>query len=513
MQSGELEAVGSTSVNFQATVEGVSPQSCSWNFDDGSTSDSCNPPSHSFDTPGAYTVRVTINTVCSDPIEQSIDVLVFEAEQSSSSISSISSKPSASSSSSSQSSQCTATSSTSVFINEFLPNPVGSDADNEWIELYNNSSASLTLCGWSLDDEEGGSSPFDLEDITMGAGEYLRLDRSLTKIALNNDADEVRLFRNDQLTHNVEYSNSKEGESYARESNGNFAWTITPTPGAENRIEQESSSSSSSSSSSISSKSSASSISSQRKSSSSSSSTSYAHVVWISEVFASPPPGEEEWIELWNLSDEDVDITGWMLDDERDAGSRPWEIEGVQIAARQSVIITNDQSRIAFNNSGDDVWLISPDGKILEGVVYPKLSRGESYARISEDEWCVTTTATPNEQNSCSEMGKEEEETSPRERAEQIQADVQERVDNINQRVQQKREELQERFRNVSAVKEETEQAIDEALEPLLPLVEERNTQPRTEATPNEPSPYPQLPPEALFLSILVVPALKMLMG
>ncbi|MDO8505894.1 MAG: lamin tail domain-containing protein [bacterium] len=123
-----------------------------------------------------------------------------------------------------------------LFISEFIPNPDGSD-DMEWIELYFDGAASLSLKGIQLDDGEGGSKPFVFDTETISPRAFLKLPKSKTNITLNNDADEVRLL--DTAGHifdSVEYEESAEGVSYAKNSKGQWQWTARSTPGAVNEI-------------------------------------------------------------------------------------------------------------------------------------------------------------------------------------------------------------------------------------------------------------------------------------
>lgn len=129
--------------------------------------------------------------------------------------------------------------SSKIFINEFLPNPKGSDTEQEFIEIKNADSRSINLFGWKLDDEDGGSSPYRFTDQErVGAGKILVLYRSKTKIALNNDSDTVRLIDPaGKIISSVPYEQKVlEGYSYARLNDGAYAWTSNTTPGDENTI-------------------------------------------------------------------------------------------------------------------------------------------------------------------------------------------------------------------------------------------------------------------------------------
>ncbi len=126
-----------------------------------------------------------------------------------------------------------------IFINEFLPNPIGKDAGDEenpgeWIELYNNSDQIIDIGGWQVDDEEGGSKPFIFPENTLIAPEsFLVFSRQVTGLALNNDGDEVRfLLPTGVVFQKITYEKAPEGQSSARTAEG-FIWDV-PTPGISN---------------------------------------------------------------------------------------------------------------------------------------------------------------------------------------------------------------------------------------------------------------------------------------
>ena len=126
----------------------------------------------------------------------------------------------------------------SIIISEFLPNPEGKDQEGEWIELFNQSNQIANLSNWQLDDQEGGSSPFIFSiNSLIGPNQFLVLRRPITKIALNNDNDQVRLIYPDgSLAAEISYlAEKKEGFSIAFDNN-NYFWTKIPTPGSANII-------------------------------------------------------------------------------------------------------------------------------------------------------------------------------------------------------------------------------------------------------------------------------------
>lgn len=156
-----------------------------WDFGDGTTATGIS-PTHSYQAAGSYTVLLTASDGEHEAeATQSITVTVPHY-------------------------------STKIVINEFLPNPAGSDTAGEFIELRNLDSVSVDLTGWQLDDGEGGSAPFTFPAGTSLAGSSIRVwYRSETKLALNNDEDTVRLIDPvGAIKAAIPYADLAEGVSY-----------------------------------------------------------------------------------------------------------------------------------------------------------------------------------------------------------------------------------------------------------------------------------------------------------
>jgi len=124
-----------------------------------------------------------------------------------------------------------------MIINEFLPNPVGKDADAEWIKLLNNGESEVNLAGWQIKDASGKT--FIFKNQTLRPGEYAVFDYKTTKISLNNNGETLFLYSPDgQLIDKAEYvGNAPEGKSLIRQNN-QFVFTNEPTPGGANKLEE-----------------------------------------------------------------------------------------------------------------------------------------------------------------------------------------------------------------------------------------------------------------------------------
>ncbi len=127
-----------------------------------------------------------------------------------------------------------------IRLNEVFPKPKEDDETNEFIELYNSGNDPFDLMGFKLDDGEGGSGPYIFSEGTViDADQYLVIYRPESKLTLNNDTDEVRLFDPEgNLREGIGYTDCKEGLSYNFSEN-DWKWSTTVTPNEENEITGE----------------------------------------------------------------------------------------------------------------------------------------------------------------------------------------------------------------------------------------------------------------------------------
>ena len=104
------------------------------------------------------------------------------------------------------------TSNVSVVIESLLPNPVGSDRDNEEVTLRNTSSNPVDISGWTLMDESGRI--WSLTGIgTLNPGQSISVRRNGMPMSLNNDGDTIVLMaENSSEITRFEYSGSVEGQ-------------------------------------------------------------------------------------------------------------------------------------------------------------------------------------------------------------------------------------------------------------------------------------------------------------
>ena len=122
-----------------------------------------------------------------------------------------------------------------IVFNEILASPDGPDAENEWIEIYNENDFEIDLSGWKIQDTAGKSVSYILNKKILGLG-YLVFSRPETKITLNNDGDRLNLINpNGETINSIIFNKALLNQSYSKTSSG-WAWNSNLTPGEKNII-------------------------------------------------------------------------------------------------------------------------------------------------------------------------------------------------------------------------------------------------------------------------------------
>jgi len=289
-----------------------------------------------------------------------------------------------------------------VVINEFVSDP--GDEDTEWVELYNMTDKEVTLEGWTI--KEGSGSKTQLEGTIGYSGDNRFYLIKKVKGNLNNSGDIIILRNNtDTLIDQVAYGNWDDGNvsnnapvasdpySVARKADGfntynnenDFSVTTSLTKGTSNiitNIEDEEN---------------------EEISQEEMAQYDFSSDVIITEIFPNPTgsDSEDEFVELYNKGNRDVNLTGWRLGDE---SSRKYKVESKErevdriIKAKEFFVIYRVESKIALNNNTDSVKLYEPlKDSPLEVIKYEGVKEGQSYARkeIYKNNWEWTESVTP----------------------------------------------------------------------------------------------------------------------
>jgi hypothetical protein len=122
----------------------------------------------------------------------------------------------------------------------------------------------------------------------------------------------------------------------------------------------------------------------------------YPSGILINELIPSPEGEDklEEWIELKNLNENAVNLSGWKIQDTIGSVTSYTFPEETKIPARGFLVFTRPATKITLNNDGDSLKLIQPNGNIIDRVTYEKALLGQSYNR-TDSGWIWNSTLTP----------------------------------------------------------------------------------------------------------------------
>lgn len=101
--------------------------------------------------------------------------------------------------------------------------------------------------------------------------------------------------------------------------------------------------------------------------------------LYINEIYSSNP----DWIELYNSSDKEIDLSSFILQDDKGAAEEYTFPSGAKIAAK-SYLVLNEATDFAFGISsgkGDAITLLDNKNAQIDKVTVPILEDGKSYAR------------------------------------------------------------------------------------------------------------------------------------
>lgn len=289
-----------------------------------------------------------------------------------------------------------------VVINEIAWMGTDSSRYDEWIELYNKTDSSISLDNWTLKTADG-TPEIILSKIIPANGFYLlertdddtvpniTADQTYTG-ALSNSGEYLKLFDNqnnliDEVNCNDNWFTGDNNTKQTMErincllnsdlSNWQTSKNPNGTPGAINSVlvqqevelEQEEQ-------------------------------QVYPANIIFNEILPSPegPDSENEYIEIFNKNDFDVDLSDWKIRDSVGSVNTFNFPKNTMIKAQNYLIIMRPETKIILNNDADSLSLIQPDSAVADNVSYEKAKMGESYNLISSN-WIWSQEPTPGKAN------------------------------------------------------------------------------------------------------------------
>lgn len=280
-----------------------------------------------------------------------------------------------------------------IRINEIMSAP--ETGEKEWVELYNTTDEDILLEDWQL--EEGAGQKSTLFGTIASKG-YLVFEKS----SLNNSGDVIILKdKTGKIIDQVVYGDWNDGDSsdnYVAPSKGNslilwqdsYVETEKVTRGLENIFEKEEIIEEEGEVFSAE-------VGTQSVASEEKIVLQYSDQICFSEILPNPDGSDDfEWIELYNFSDQDLNLFGWSL---ADSSGVPFEFSSSQIIkANDYLVLDKEQTKINLNNSGDSLKLFDPEGQEICNMSYEKSTENKSWSLL-EGLWQETVNLTPGEKN------------------------------------------------------------------------------------------------------------------
>ncbi|MBC8310146.1 MAG: CotH kinase family protein [Phycisphaerales bacterium] len=261
-----------------------------------------------------------------------------------------------------------------------------------WVEIYNLGPGRLPMQAYYLSDDAGDLMKWHLPSRWVQDGEFPTLwidgqpkqGSEHAPFTLNPKGGELILSDGSTVIDSVTYPALQADKSYGRQGELSTDWAVQDaTPNYENEIALP----------------------------------DYDGILFINEFMAdnestiADEAGEfDDWIELFNNSDESIDLSGmFMTDDLTDLII--WQIpDGVSIDAGSYLLIWADKDAEQGSNhadfklgtGGEDIGLIAADGvTIVDSLTYTAQSTDISYGRIPDggESWTFMSTPTPESAN------------------------------------------------------------------------------------------------------------------
>jgi len=118
----------------------------------------------------------------------------------------------------------------------------------------------------------------------------------------------------------------------------------------------------------------------------------------VSEIMPNPKGKDSgnEWIEITNISDKEINLENFKLDDGEN-GSKPYSIPKIILQGKTSIVFRQPTTKINLNNSNDEARLIKSNGEIADSIKYTTTKDGQSISKIElktqkSSKWTIMAT-------------------------------------------------------------------------------------------------------------------------
>jgi hypothetical protein len=265
-----------------------------------------------------------------------------------------------------------------VLMNEV--NALGTTEDPDWIEIYNDSDFDVDLTGYKIYDSGGQSGTIAKKEFPSGTiipskawYAITTKDGAADEFGLSSSGEKLWLENaTGAIIDSVEFPATEGTQTYGRYPDGSANWQLLyiPTKGAANNASMPTA------------------------------------VVVMNEIYSRGTAGAEtgDWVEIYNDSDIDADISGWFIyDSGGQGGTKPKKAfpAGTIIPAKGFYVIVTDDDNVdgsgfGLSSGGEQIWFEKADGTIMDNVTFPAMETTQSYGRQPDGtvNWMLLNTIT-----------------------------------------------------------------------------------------------------------------------
>jgi predicted extracellular nuclease len=264
----------------------------------------------------------------------------------------------------------------SISMNEIYSRGVTGNLD--WIEIYNSSLSAVDISGYKIYDSGGksGSKPkkeflsgtvIPAQGFTVIVTDTASFDGDQSAFGLSSGGETVWLEdASSTLIDSVVFTAMDVTQSYGRYPDGssNIQLLNTITRGTSNNL------------------------------------------IKMNEIYSRGVTGNLDWIEIYNTSESDIDISGYKIyDSGGKSGSKPKKefpsgtlipAQGFYVVVTDTADFEGDASGFGLSSGGETVWLEDINGTLIDTVVFSAMDVTQSYGRYPDGSpnWQLSNTIT-----------------------------------------------------------------------------------------------------------------------
>lgn len=231
----------------------------------------------------------------------------------------------------------------------------GTTENPDWVEFFNSSDTEIDISGYKIYDSGGQSGTKPKKEVPAGTiltpGAWYVIvvdDEDPSGFGLSSGGEKI-WFENVEgmVVDSVEFPAMEEGQSFGRYPDGGANWIVlfVPTPGAAND----------------------------------NSVPPPSVTVVVNEIFSRGTTEDPDWVEIYNASNGDIDLTGYKIYDAGGQGGTKPKKEfpaGTMIPAGGYFVIVvddDDPSGFGLSSGGEQLWFEAPDGTIVNDITFPEM--------------------------------------------------------------------------------------------------------------------------------------------